>query len=132
MKPAKNIIIAEDNRADVELFKFCMNESPYAAALIHFPDGKSLIEYVKSTPLENTFFILLDMHLPGMDGFEILDYLKKEQQLASVPVITISSLSEQSFFSNCLAHGATEHYLKPTALDQYENMVNNILRRWCN
>ena len=132
MSPAKNIIIAEDNRADVELFKFCMNESSQTVNLIHHADGKSLIDYVESTSLDDTFFILLDMHLPGMDGFEILEHLKKGNHLETVPVLTISSLPGQHFFSNCIAHGATEHYLKPTALDQYEDMVKDILQRWCN
>lgn len=132
MNPAKKIIIAEDNRADVELFKFCMDESPVAANIVHVEDGRSLIDYIEATPLQDTFFILLDMHLPGMDGFEILDHLKNKEQLGGVPVLTISSLPGQRFLSDCLAHGAAEHYLKPTALDQYEDMVKDILQRWCN
>lgn len=132
MDPAKKIIIAEDNRADVELFRFCMDESPVAADLVHVEDGKSLIDYVEATPLNDTFFILLDMHLPGMDGFEILDHLKEKGQLGGVPVLTISSLPGQHFLANCLAHGSSQHYLKPTALDQYEDMVKDILQRWCN
>lgn len=131
MKPAKNIIIAEDNRADVELFKFCMSESPFNVELIHFLEGKSLIEYTKSMVLENIAFILLDMHLPGLDGFEILSQLKAQPQLKDLPVITVSSFPGQSFYLKCIAHGATEHYLKPAALDQYEEMVNQILDRWC-
>ncbi|NET37235.1 MAG: response regulator [Cyanothece sp. SIO1E1] len=132
MIPAKKIIIAEDNRADVELFKFCMDESPVAASIVHMADGKALIDYIETTPLNDTFFILLDMHLPGMDGFEILDHLKEKGYLNGPPVLTISSLPGQSFLSDCLAHGSTEHYLKPTALDQYEEMVMTMLQRWCN
>ena len=56
--------------------------------------------------------ILLDLVLPGMDGFEILEQLKKDPQLSSIPVLILSNLSQKEDIDRALALGAIDFMIK--------------------
>jgi DNA-binding response OmpR family regulator len=57
--------------------------------------------------------ILLDLMLPGMSGFQVLSLLKEEASLASIPVIIISSLTQEDNILKALASGAVDYITKP-------------------
>ena len=72
-------------------------------------DGEKGIQAVEA---EKPDVILLDLLLPGIDGFEVLRRLKNDQRSSDIPVIVISNLGEPSDIEKAKNAGATEYMIK--------------------
>ncbi len=72
--------------------------------------------------------ILLDLILPGEDGFSVLEKLKKDKKFASVPVIILSNLGQQEDVDRAMALGAIDFMVKANfTLDEIIEKVNKSL-----
>jgi len=67
--------------------------------------------------------ILLDINMPGVDGLEVLAYLRREPRLAPVPVIVITSDDQPETRKRVMNSGATEMLIKPATLDALEGAL---------
>jgi CheY-like chemotaxis protein len=74
--------------------------------------------------------IVLDFHLPGYDGLEILRELRKNERTRHVPVVMLSALESDEEIAGCLAEGANSCVQKPVDAALYEHRVNQIVRYW--
>ena len=67
--------------------------------------------------------ILLDINMPGVDGLEILSFLRREPRLAHVPVIVITSDDQPETRDRVMSGGATAMLIKPATLDALEGAL---------
>ena len=67
-------------------------------------------------------FICLDINMPGVDGIEILAYLRREPRFMSVPVFVITSDDQPETRTKVMKLGATAVLIKPTTIDAMENV----------
>lgn len=111
----KEALVIDDNRqmADVlvEMLKLIGLE---ARAAYGASAGMAILN-IDVPPL-----ILLDINMPGVDGFEILAYLKREPRLAPVPVVVVSSDDQPETERRALQTGAVAFVLKPPTLERLE------------
>lgn len=68
-------------------------------------------------------FVFLDINMPGVDGTEILAYLRREPQLIPVPVIIVTSDDQPETRRKVLKLGATGIIIKPATIDVLENTL---------
>jgi phosphoserine phosphatase RsbU/P len=73
-------------------------------------NGREALEHMQAKSFD---LILLDIMMPDMNGYEVLEYLKARQQLQNVPVIMISALSEMDSVVRCIELGAEDYLTKP-------------------
>ena len=73
--------------------------------------------------------VFLDINMPGVDGFEVLGYLKREPRLAGVPVIIVTSDDQPETSRRALAGGAAAVIIKPVMIDVLEETLkkSNVL-----
>ena len=67
--------------------------------------------------------ILLDINMPGVDGLEILSFLRREPRLAAVPVVVITSDDQPETRDRVMSGGATALLIKPATLDALEGAI---------
>ena len=67
--------------------------------------------------------VLLDINMPGLDGLEILSFLRREPRLAPIPVIVITSDDQPETRDRVLKDGATAILIKPATLDSLERAL---------
>lgn len=72
--------------------------------------GQDALRLMAETPPD---LVLLDAQMPGMSGFEVLDAIKRDQRLADIPVIFVTSHAEASFEQTGLEKGAADFIAKP-------------------
>jgi PleD family two-component response regulator len=70
--------------------------------------------------------ILLDINMPGVDGLEILAYLRREPRLVSIPVIVITSDDQPETRARVMKGGANALIIKPATLDSLEENMKKI------
>ena len=103
----KKILIVEDDKFLRELItqKLIKEDFEVSEAV----DGEEGIRKIKE---EKPDLILLDLILPGIDGFEVLSQMKKESTLASIPVIILSNLGQKDDVEKGLKMGAVDYLIK--------------------
>ncbi|MFC1700842.1 PleD family two-component system response regulator [Patescibacteria group bacterium] len=121
-KEKKRILIIED---DALLAKVLINSSEAEGFdALNIKDGLQVIETAKKY---NPHIILLDLILPGLDGFEVLKRLKADAQIGKIPVFVLSNLDGISDIKSIKALGAEQYFLK--AETRVENIINSVKKR---
>lgn len=70
--------------------------------------------------------VFLDINMPGVDGFEVLGYLRREPRLSKVPVVIVTSDDQPETTERALADGANAVIIKPAMPDILEKTLKNI------
>ena len=98
-----NILMVEDNKADAELAKIALKDSKQVNRLDVIADGESALEYFsgqsQDTRSTRPELVLLDLHLPKVDGHQILQSIRENETTKDLPVIILSGSEEARFKS---------------------------------
>ncbi|MFA5507209.1 MAG: response regulator [Vulcanimicrobiota bacterium] len=89
-------------------------------------NGQEALEKVDSF---NPELILLDVMMPGMDGFEVLDKVKEKPGHSDTPVIMLTAKDQSSDVLKGYQSGATSYLVKPFNLDELVETINQTLER---
>ena len=103
----KTILIVEDDKFLRELIARKLLEEEYEIS--EAVDGEEGIKKIKE---EKPDLVLLDLILPGIDGFEVLSQMKEESALSSIPVIILSNLGQKEDVEKGLSLGAVDYLIK--------------------
>jgi DNA-binding response OmpR family regulator len=114
-------LVVDDNRqiADslVQMLKFFDFESQAA-----YGARAALTALKNMTPS----IVFLDLNMPGLTGFDVLSYLRREPRLAEVPVIVVTSDDQPESAERALESGATSYVIKPISLDVLEASLQSL------
>lgn len=119
----KKIMWVEDDLllSDMIAKKCSINE----CSLLHAIDADQAFDILKN---EKPDIIILDILLPGKNGFEILDELKKNEDTKDIPVIILSNFGQKEEIEKGLGLGAEKYLVKATlTLDEILTQVNDVL-----
>jgi CheY-like chemotaxis protein len=116
-----NILIVDDNVGLIQLFRRYLAGHP-RYQVFEASTGKEIIDHANLHPLH---LIILDVMMPGQDGWELLQMVRNEPATATVPVVVCSVLNEPQI---ALALGASDCLIKPVTQDALLEKV----QEWCN
>jgi CheY-like chemotaxis protein len=85
----ESVLIVDDTPANLRLLSQMLSEQGYRVRAV--TSGARALESVRAVPPD---LILLDIKMPGMNGYEVCQHLKADQQTSDIPVIFISALDE--------------------------------------
>lgn len=123
VKSAVRIFVAEDNPADVYLIERALKEHNIDFELEVAENGKQalLLLQREDSPSGGTrpALILLDLNLPQHDGTEILQCIRNNPWLASIPVVVLTSSDSPKDQLNVMQFGANRYIRKPSSLDDF-------------
>ncbi|MHB2019545.1 MAG: response regulator [Candidatus Xenobia bacterium] len=117
------ILIIDDNKQNVQLLKVCLESKDYRTLVAY--DGEEGIRLAVDARPD---LILLDVMLPGMDGFEVCRRLKSMNHVPFVPIIMITALSEPQDKIRGLEEGADDYLSKPFDRLELYSRVKNLVR----
>src|SRR5437763_8314156 len=118
------ILYIEDNREDRMLVRAVLEAAGYA--IVDAEDGLTGIE---AAIREEPALILLDINLPGVDGYEIVAILKSFPNLAATPVIAVTAYAMQGDRQRTLVAGCDGYVQKPIHVDAFPGQGAEFLRR---
>lgn len=133
----KKLLLVEDNPAHEELTRLALRKTGYEHELIVLKDGIELLEYlfrqgryVHLTRLDMPDLILLDLKLPRMSGLEVLSKLKTDGRTRSIPIIMLSSSTEQEDITESYKLGANSYIHKRMNAEAFNEVLTDILSYW--
>lgn len=128
------ILLVEDNPGDVRLIEEAFKELSITVALEAVPDGDEglelLRERVEDASASVPDVVLLDLNLPRMDGFEFLEELRSDPDIARLPVLVLTSSEASDDVLESYELSANAYLTKPTDPAEYASMVQAVAEFW--
>jgi len=113
------IVVLEDERAVALLIRRVLESAGVVCPLEFFSDGDAARSYLRDRAqkrLAPPALVLLDMHVAGCSGLDVLDALRALPRLASVPAIVLSGSGGEREMELAERHGATAYLVKPAGV----------------
>ncbi len=102
------VLVVDDNELNRDMLSRWLERQNYSVVLAE--NGRQALEVVKQVQID---LMLLDIMMPEMNGYQVLEYLKNENKLLNLPVIVISAVDDLDSLVKCIEMGAEEYLLKP-------------------
>jgi CheY-like chemotaxis protein len=137
MNKIAHILLVEDNRMDIELTLDAFHEAKLVNTIHIASDGQEALDYLfgrgkyadrKEYPKPN--LVLLDLKLPGIDGFEVLRQIKSTPILKRLPVVILTSSKEEGDRALSYDRGANSYLVKPVSFEGFLGIVREIEGYW--
>ncbi|GCE08632.1 response regulator [Dictyobacter aurantiacus] len=131
------ILLVEDSDEDVELIKWAFRKLDILVPMIRCADGNEALDYLyhreefsdpRSFPLPS--LILLDLDLVSVDGFEVLQEIKKSEDLCTIPIVIWTTFANAQYVNETMLQGASSYILKPMNINRLLVVVQLLKRYW--
>lgn len=131
----KVIILVEDNPDDELLTIRALRKQLGDCKIIIARDGVEALDlierdFVKKESPDSLALILLDIKLPRLDGFGVLEKLRSQAYSRSIPVVIFTSSSEESDIQNSFQLGCNSFVRKPVNSDEFNEAVGKTAQYW--
>ena len=129
-----HILLVEDNMGDIRLTQEAFKDSQFEVNLEYVTDGAEAIKYLqkedkyadKGTP----DLVLLDLNLPKRNGHEVLEYIKGDEELCTIPVLMLTtSTAPRDVRGSYILH-ANCYINKPIDFNQFNEVIRQVENFW--
>lgn len=127
-----HILLVEDNEGDILLTVEALEEGRIANVIEVARDGQEAINNLSADLASNNLpdLILLDINLPKMNGHEVLEKLKKDENFKHIPVIILSTSSSEMDIIKSYNNHANCFITKPVEIDDFVKAIESIEDFW--
>lgn len=131
------ILLAEDSEDDVIMLRRALDRASIEVPLQVVPDGEQAIAYLKGVgkfanraeyPLPDLF--LLDLKMPRMNGFEVLQWLRQQPSLAPLRTIVLTTSEDIDDINQAYAMGANSFLTKPLDILDFRHTLHAMFNYW--
>jgi len=134
MDPAsRSIAVVEDNPADAEMLRVALEEAGIPVNIVVLENGRAALEYLmgetggSGNPCD---LVLLDLNLPLMSGFEVLEQIRRMESLRGLPVVIMSGSKNPEEIDRCYELGANSYVSKPSHLTEIFTTASQLIGYW--
>ncbi|OGE85897.1 MAG: hypothetical protein A3J48_00990 [Candidatus Doudnabacteria bacterium RIFCSPHIGHO2_02_FULL_46_11] len=123
-KKARTVLVVEDDEFLLKAYNIKLKKEGFEVWLAR--DGKEAIAYLKKDPPD---IVLLDLMLPYLNGFEVLEQIKATAQWKQIPVIITTNLGQDQDIERGKKLGATDYLIKSDVkINDIVKKINNYLK----
>ena len=133
----RTILVADDDQNDVFFLRRAFQKSGLDHSVIHVSDGQEAIDYLRGeadysdrTRFPLPSLLLLDLKMPKVDGFDVLNWLRGRSELKQLPVVVLSSSSREDDIQRARSLGADDYRVKPADFEQLLLLAQDVSTRW--
>lgn len=127
------VLMAEDDLDDQHFLKVAFNEINPDINLTVAYDGVHALNFFLrkegkvSKSLMLPKFIITDLNMPRIDGFELIEKIKQDKNLKHIPIFVLTTSTDESFKEKALELGAAGYYVKPSDIKQFKPIVQQMV-----
>lgn len=135
-EPAE-ILIAEDQPTDADPCMRVLKRKNVTSRIVWVKDGAEALDflfargpYAHRTGTERPRLLLLDIKMPLVDGFEVLRQIRADERLATMPVVILTSSTEERDIAQAYHLGANSYITKPVDFATFQQAVQDVGTYW--
>lgn len=132
-----DLLLVEDNPRDAELMLRAIQSHKLANPILVLEDGAEALDFLFGRgafagrpPGQRPKVILLDLKLPKVSGLEVLRQIKAEPELASIPVVVVTSSREDPDIRDAYELGANSYVVKPVEFEAFLDAISRVGLYW--
>ena len=132
----KKILLVEDDPQDAELTLAALEENHLASQVALVRDGAEALDYLYrrgkhlGRPPGNPILVLLDNKMPKVSGLQVLQSIKRDEQLKSIPVVALTSSRETPDLVEFYKHGVNAYVVKPVEFSEFVQAIQQLGLFW--
>jgi len=132
----KRNLLAEDSDRDAELTMNALTENNLFNEVERVRDGAEAFDYLycrgpySGRPTGHPALVLLDLKMPKVDGLEVLQQIRSDPQLKLIPVVVMTSSSEEQDVVRSYKLGANAYVVKPVKFNEFVHAVKQVGVFW--
>ena len=130
MTTDKPILLLEDDQVDVMSIKRAMKQLEIPNRLIVKKNGEEALAYFADASCEKPLFIISDINMPKMNGIEFLKEIKSNAKFKQIPVLMLTSSTENSDKFDSYDSGVSAYIIKPTGPQEFTEAIRVINKYW--
>jgi CheY-like chemotaxis protein len=130
------ILVAEDDENDIMLLKRAFFKAGFDVPIHFVRDGQETVDYLEGKPPFNPethplpTMLLLDLKMPRLNGFDVLEWLRGQPHLSRLPVVVFTSSDQPDDRRRAQGLGVDSYLVKPQDPQQFMNMVRQMENYW--
>ncbi|HUR10684.1 MAG TPA: response regulator [Flavitalea sp.] len=131
------ILFAEDSMDDATLTIRALRKSGFSNTLHHVKDGAEALdflyckgEYASRNADSRPKLLLLDLKMPKVSGMQVLEKVKSDPALKSIPAVILTSSKEDPDIAKCYSLGANSYIVKPVDSDNFVQAIKELGMYW--
>jgi CheY-like chemotaxis protein len=130
------VLVIEDSDEDYEALERAFRQSSVETKLHRCKTGKQALEYLEqclfTEPACFPAFILLDLNLPGVDGRRVIQMIKQDARLQSIPVIILTTSNYAKDVEECYRLGVNSYIIKAMNVQRFKDTMQTLIQYWLN
>ena len=130
MKSSKPILLVEDDNVDVMTVERVFRDLKIANQLVNTSNGEQTLEYLRTNGNKKPCAILLDLNMPKMNGTEFLKIVKTDEALKKIPVVVLTTSSQQRDVVESFKLGAAGYMVKSVDYGKFVETIRTINLYW--
>lgn len=124
---AVHVLLVEDDPGHARLIQKGLKRSGITNPLHILTNGQEAIDYLfENKEMMPPTLILLDLNLPELDGYQVLERIKGDDILQQIPVIILTTTDDLREVSRCYALGCNVYITKPIAYDEFSDALRKL------
>jgi CheY-like chemotaxis protein len=130
------ILLVEDDPKDVELTMTALEEYHLSNEVVTAADGEEALDYLhhrgkfQDRANGNPAVLLLDLKLPKIDGLEVLQHIRSDDKLKTIPVVVLTSSREERDLVASYRLGVNAYVVKPVDFHEFVNAIKELGVFW--
>lgn len=130
----RTILIVEDSDEDYATLTRLLRRVPITNPVHRCVDGDDCLQYLAAYQTSSTephpALILLDLNLPGTSGREVLEQIRNNPRLKSIPITIVTTSEDAQDVHYCYDMGANSYIVKQGDLNSYQRILNHLVNFW--
>jgi CheY-like chemotaxis protein len=134
MNEPVELLLVEDNEDDIVLIEEAFAEAKLLNIIFTVRDGEEALAYLRQegqyTHRQRPGLVLVDINMPKKNGFEVLQAMKADPLLQSLPVVMLTTGDREDDIVRSYTHGVCSYIRKPISLEQFTQAVKDFELYW--
>lgn len=123
------VLVVEDNRADLSMIKRAIQEAGIDCDVANFTDGADAIAFIKDTDSRVPDLVVLDLNLPAIEGASVLNAIRASPRWVEAPVLVFTSSAAPADLARINILGANAYIVKPSKVEEFVK-IGDTIKEW--
>lgn len=132
MKEEVIVLIVEDDDGHARLIEKNLRRASITNEMLRFTDGQQILDFLfrrgegRMREHFTPYLLLLDIHIPKLDGVEVLRQIKQDEELRKIPVIMLTTTDDPHEVEICHSLGCSHYIVKPVEYDKFAQILSRL------
>ncbi len=123
---AVTILLVEDDKGHAELVKRNLKRGGINNEILHFETGLKALDFLSQNQSDKKYLMILDINMPGINGLQVLSRLKSSEVTRNIPIIILTTASEEREAEYCYELGCNVFITKPIDYETFCTAIQEL------